>query len=301
MGKLDETALFLYHLTMISAVLLSMFGCMSVGQGQDQIHPALRIDPTAMEAAYDRGRNQAKKKVKPRNFSRTWERDLGKVRSPSGQSWRAPYAILLTPLVQAEGMGFKDEKEYEDDSKFRAMIKSVKDSPPSSAERHLRFYVDLFAWPGKSDWDDSIIRGAREADVKSVKFVVLIDGQKPLHPIVRPNPTAEATMDGTVSIPEANTIYSNSSSQVYGNVIGPGGFATGSATGWSSSTVTYFTNRIQAYNAYEAVYFLEFPLFDPSGKCYITPDTKQVVLKVVREDGEHTGVFVLDDFLAKSK
>lgn len=288
----------LYDGVMILAAILSVL-TVSPSPVQPSPHPAFQINPDAMQKAYDAGREAAKKKVKPWTYARPWSKDIGKVRSPPGQSWTAPYAILMTPTVFAGGMGLEDGRLYEDDTKFKGIIKSAKENPPQPKDRRIRLIVMLYAWPGISDWDGSLNRSAKEADVRDVKFVLLIDGEKPLHPLVKPSPTATETSDGTVAIPEAHTIYGSSTSGATGTYSGTGGFGTAAGTGWATSTVTYYTSRIENYSTYFASYALEFPMYDDSGKCLVPPSTKTLVLKVIRPDGEHTGVFKLDDFIPK--
>ncbi|MBS1724171.1 MAG: hypothetical protein JSS66_14600 [Armatimonadetes bacterium] len=257
----------------------------------DELHPIFSMNPDILRAAYARGREAAKSKNGIQKLIDPFDIDIGKVRSPSNVRWQAPRALFRPPFVTLEIKGYQDAREYKDNSEAMASIKAQTDPPTPPENRRIRFFVQLFAWPGINDYTGAILRDARQEDVRDVKFVVLIDGDpaRAVHPYVKPTATSEATYDGSVSIPEFNTVSSSSSGTA--SASGSGGYASGTYN--STSHVTYVTHRTEEYSSYQADYELEFPLYDKNGNPYVTAKTKKLVLKVVRPTGEHTGVWEL--------
>lgn len=264
---------------------------------QADLSPLFELDPSRLRAAYAAGRSAASKKTKIEALVRPWCQDVGRVRSPKGLSFTAPYVALVLPVVSSMVDGFNAQREYRDDKQHEKLLAELQSNPPQPKDRRIRLIADLYAWPGISDWNHSINRSASQADVKDVKFVLLIDGLKPVHPVVRPTALSEAVMDGSVSIPEYHTIHGASTTTSRAVATGSdGSSATATGTSNTSSTVTYVTHAIQGFSAYQATYSLEFPLYDESGVPLVSRSTKKLVLKVIRPDGEHTGVFDLEKY-----
>lgn len=252
------------------------------------LHPAFVIDGPALASAYEEGRKLGKSKIKSEKLLRQWIVDLGKVRSPEGQSWTAPEALLQTPTNAAIYSGWSDEREYIEPVDGLKKLKEFYEKPIADKDRRINIVANLLAWPGISDWDHSINRAANPDDVRDVKFVLLVDGKKALHPAASPEKMTEATFDGSVSIPEYNTIYGSSSTSG----------ASGSSQ--TTSTVLYTTFDVESYSVYKAEYRLKFRLYDPeTGEPYVNKDTKTLTLKVVRGNGEHSAVFQLSKFVRK--
>lgn len=248
-----------------------------------------------MKAAYERGRAEAKANVRIEKLLRKWTKDVGKVRSPDRQSWTAPFAIFQTPAEGAELQGFNDQREYRDS--WDQIKKTYAAFRANNVARKIYFFVRLLAWPGIENWYGSINRAANAADVRDVKFVLLVDGETPIHPLIRPTPTADVVMNGTVAIPEYHTIYGDSSTNSTATATGSdGSSATAVGVSRTSSTVSYTTTSVQGYEVYMADYVLEFPMCDPQGKPYVTPKSKNLSLKIIRWNGEHSGEFRLSDY-----
>lgn len=263
---------------------------------QTELHPAFVFDRALMVRDYAAGKEAAKKKTKPDEVMRMQTIDIGKARSAKGWSFTAPYATLYTPTFWSRLRGFRDQTNYDDDKAFQASLEEGLSMPV--ADRAIQFYVFLAAWPGVNDYNKSINRHANERDVRDVKFVLLIDNDKILKPIVV-NATGESNLSGTVAIPEQHTITGASTSSGTATATGTGGSATGTYRSRTSSSVTYTTTRVESFNAYFAGYTLRFPMFDPDGKPYVTPQTKELTIKVVRPDGEHSGTFKLAKYTPK--
>ena len=260
-----------------------------------ELHPIFVLDKDAMLKSYDQGRKLAKDKVSQQALVRPWSKDVGKVRSPSGQSWTAPFAMFIPPVGAMRFMGYSHGREYVDRESGLADFERDMASPVKPEDRRIRFRAVLFSWPGISDLNHQINRHANEADVKDIKFVVLVDNERPIHPAVRPTLQGEAKFTGTERIPERHTIYG--SSEGTATASSSGGTATVKSN--TTSTVTYTTFTVEAFNVYQAVYDLEFPLYKPDGSPYVSKDTKELVLKVIRPSGEHSATFKLNDYLKK--
>lgn len=263
------------------------------------LHPAFELDPEIMVKEYRAGREYAKKKGKIDRLAREFSLDIGRTRSPDGWSFTAPYATLLTPYAVAKLRGFEDQRSYDDEKPFLDEMAELKERPIPPADRRLRLGVALYAWPGVNTFNNAINRRADPDDVRRVKFVLLIDGDKALKPVVEPDKISESDLSGGVTIPEYNTVYGQSRTDSTATATGTGGSATVIGRSKSSSTVTYVTHRVDEFSAYEASYLLEFPLFDENGKPYITKNTKKITIKAIRENGEHSGTFDLGRYVPK--
>jgi hypothetical protein len=256
------------------------------------LHPAFALDRPVLDAAYDLGREEAKKKMKFEEIVRKYCVDLGRVRAP-GPGWTAPYAFILLPHVAQEINGWQDQHNYTDRAaRDAAADESQKTLDPK--DRHVWFVADLYAWPGINEYDNSINRAANERDVRDVKFVLLIDGDEshPLHPGAKPTETGATRYDGTVTIPEYRTVYGTSNTNA--SAVGSGGWARANAT--TTSTVNYVDFSVSGYSAYQATYRLMFSITDKDGKPLVTDKTKELTLIVVRENGEHRAKFRLANY-----
>lgn len=282
---------------MIGITLLAVCGLWTADQ---DIHPVLKLDNGVIWKAYQEGREAAKKKVAFQTIERKFAKDVGKVRAPQ-RGWTAPYAVFLPPHAVGLLVGFNDQRQYISVEQFEKQMIELATNPPKDEDRRIRFFANLYAWPGMSEWDGSINRAANPRDVRDVKFVLIVDGDEDhaIHPLVRPTPESEATIDGSVTIPEVNTITGSSTTNSTATAYGSGGWASGSGTSRTTSTVTYVTHRVMGFDAYNAQYSLEFPLFDSKGRAYVTSETKKLTLKIVRWNGEHSADFILKDYLPK--
>lgn len=271
--------------------MVILFAAISV---LDSLHPSFVMDEERLRASYADGRDAAKKGAKQEKLFRDYTVDIGKTRSARGWSFTAPCATLVTPSFWAKINGFFDQREYNDEKQFTAnLADALKDGPQ---DRNIKFLVFLAAWPGVNDYNKSINRSANPNDVRDVKFVLIVDGKTILKPIVVTK-EGERNMTGEVAIPETHTATGSSNTTASGSAIGSNGtYATGTYSAKTSSTVTYSTTRIEAFDAYFANYTLRFPLFDSDGRPYITPATKELTIKVVRANGEHSGTFRLDKY-----
>lgn len=282
---------------MVGLLALSL---LLVGDPSDQtaLHPVLRLDNGVIWKSYQEGRAEAKKKTKFQNLERRFARDVGRVRSPTGQSWTSPYAVFLPPHAVGLFVGYNEQREYVTPERFEKEMIELETNPPAAADRRIRFFANLYAWPGVSEWDSSINRAANPRDVREVRFVLIVDGDedRPVHPLVRPSPSGEATLDGSVTIPEVHTVQGSSTTTSSARASGSGGWVSAYGTSTTTSTVTYVSHRVMGYEAFNAQYVLEFPLYDKTGRPHVTPASKRLTLKIVRWNGEHSADFNLKDY-----
>lgn len=266
---------------MLSALLLSI----ALHQGLATTHPLFTIDSDVIKRSYGLGRDMCKRKAKPTALVAGYYKEVGKVRSPAWQHWQAPYAVFCPPLLAAELLGFEDQRQYNDTSNLDKVIELYK-AVKKPEERHIRFIVNLYAWPGVNDYNGAVNRVANAQDVKNVHFVMIVDGDADhaIHPLIAPTQGETEAGTGTYDIPEYHTVYGSSiTSTPYGSIS-------------SSSTYSFYTERLASYNYYRCAYNLAFPLYDKEGKPYITPQTKTITLKIIYPTGEHSATYTLSDY-----
>jgi hypothetical protein len=270
---------------MLAALLLNI-GYVWQARAQDlQVHPVFAGDESVIRKSYEEGRQARKRKKNLHYLLGPWRKDLAKVRMPSSKSWTAPNAVLVTPCLLATLSGYFDEMTYQPAeaglSKLLETMKGTKD--------FFVVVVNLYAWPGISDWDHSINRPAKQEDVTDVQFLILVDGKQVIRPIYSDTTSAPQKIEGT--IPHLTIDQITVESSISGSIYANGDIASIYAS--KTSTVYQFDIKRESYTAYAATYFLVFPLLDDKGKPIITADTKKLVFKAVRPTYEHTCVFDL--------
>ncbi len=250
-----------------------------------QVHPLFVGNEEAIKKSYEYGRQERKRKKSLHYLVGPWRKDLAKVRMPSSKSWTAPNAIIVTPGLLATLSGYFDEMTYEPaDSglhKVAELLNLTKD--------YFVVIVELYAWPGISDWGEWINRPAKKEDVTDVQFLILVDGKQVIRPIYSSAMNEPQELKGSTPHLTVNqTIIESSNS---GSIYGSGSIAHVYSSG--SSTVYHFDIVREGYTAYAATYLLVFPLFDDKGKPIVSASTKKLVFKAVRPTYEHTCVFDL--------
>jgi hypothetical protein len=249
------------------------------------VNSLFSLDADLMRRSYEAGRKACKDKEKADALMRPYYREIGKVRTPIFQHWHAPYAVFQPPYLRAQLLGFEDERLYNDDKGLKDMLADDEQNPDCD-QKHVWFFVNLFAWPGVNHMTGGVNRAANPDDVKDLHFVMIIDGDKEhaVHPIAAPIPGKSEAGEGSYSIPEFDTVYSKSVTRTpFGTVR-------------STSSYTFYTERQNSFNYYRAEYHLMFPLYDASGSPYLTDKTKTVELKVIYPSGEHSALYKLADY-----
>lgn len=231
-------------------------------------HPLYTLDDETAKRAWMKGWELGKKKNgnldKALDYLRT---DIGTVRSPSWQSWKASCVLHLPPFARAFIAGFNSGRKFETyESEGRAYLEGGSGHSTDPA-RTLFFIVQLNAWPGINSYNQDINRRADEDDTKATDFVLLADERK--ISLKGSEKVAGESVDGGVVVPISDT--STVSTRVGGRSY--------------DSTVTYSSTMVRGFTAYSATYSLRFPYFDPGGKPYITKDTKKLLLRVIMPKG----------------
>lgn len=276
----------LQHTLLVIAMLLLGVGITWRVQAQElQVHPVFAGTEEVIRKGYEYGRQERKRKKSLHYLVGPWRKDLAKVRMPSSESWTAPNAILATPALFATLCGYFDEMSYEPTETGLKKAMEIAKGP----NRFFIVVVNLYAWPGISDFDGSITRPAKKEDVSDVQFLILVDGKQVVRPIFSETAGAPQEIQDSTSRLTVNPIFIQSTQS--GSAYGGGNIVNMYAS--STSTVYQFDIVRQSYTAYAATYFLAFPLYDSEGKPIITADTKTLVFKAVRPTYEHTCVFDL--------
>lgn len=276
----------LQHSLLVLAMLLLNMGCMWQVRAQElQVHPVFAGSEDTIRKSYEYGRQERKRKKSLHYLLGPWRKDLAKVRMPLSESWTAPNAILATPALFATLCGYFDEMTYEPAEAGLKKAMEVAKGPKS----FFMVVVNLYAWPGISDWDGRITRPAKKEDVSDVQFLILVDGKQVIRPIFSEMGGAPQEIQGSTSRLAVSPVFIQSTQS--GSAYGDGNIINMYAS--STSTVYQFDVVREGYTAYAATYFLAFPLFDNEGKPIITAGTKTLVLKAVRPTYEHTCVFDL--------
>lgn len=223
---------------------------------------------------------------KEKNFDETLSKgnrkDLAKVRSPDQQKWWNPTVLVFNDYLIGQYLGWDDRVNYRGSESSSQRFGRLQ--PDTNFVRESFFVrANLVAWPGISDFDDSINRNANPSDIRDVKFVILLDGnpEKALHPIIQ-HQVSKLTGESSYSIPELSQSTTNIQSS------GTQGYFS------QTSTVTYASQSTQDFTYYTASYDLYFPLFQ-NGKVTIPRSTKFLEFISIRNGGEHKVKFYLNE------
>lgn len=247
-------------------------------------HPILDLyDLQTLQQAYDKGRKVAEHiKNADDALPGRFRKNIGKVRSPDGADWWPPHCIIWTPTAYAYWKGWNDGKDYNPRYDALHMFKPYENSI-------LSIQVNTAAWPGVSDWDLKINRQANPDDVRDLKFVLFVDGNRenPIKPIVANN-TGNTSGSGSLIIPEIKTQSVNVTTS------GTGGYSD------NTSSVTYNTFVVNNYSCYTASYNLLFN-FNSNGKSLLPPTAKTLELLIIYRSGEHYAKFNLDELADRNQ
>ncbi|MGV3615255.1 MAG: hypothetical protein ACO1SV_07965 [Fimbriimonas sp.] len=232
-------------------------------------HPLYDVEPATLKAAWERGAKIGRDKngdiYKGLDFLRV---DLGKVRSPSWQRWRASFALHMPPFARLTTAGFEAGRKFETFESTGQKVVDEVAGAAASPERTIRFHVVLNAWPGISDYNDQVNRPAAEEDTVATDFILVCDGK--VVNLKGSTETGTRSLGGTITSPIVDTAQVSTT--------------LGNRTYYS--TVTRTTMETRGYTAYQASYNLAFPYFDSEGKAYITKATKKLLLRVIKKSGQ---------------
>jgi hypothetical protein len=245
-------------LTVLASIVLA---ANSQGAPSDRdVHPLWTLDEYKLRTYWDKGyragKNTRSDPEKLLDFLRT---DMGTVRSPAGEKWRASYVAPLPPIAKMESAGFDAARRLEtSESESRRAIREQREDR-ENPDRTLSFEVVLNAWPSLGI--GGIRRRANAKDVRATDFVLSIDGETVrLQGYDRKSQDSER---GDV------TLWTQSEDR--------------NRRHKRNSTVTYWDRQVQGYDAYHATYLLEFPFYDDRGRPYIDRRTRNVTLRVITE------------------
>lgn len=141
---------------------------------------------------------------------------------------------------------------------------------------------------------------SRHADPENLKDVrcVLKIGDRIIQPDKQPGDLTISRSDEVNLFSIPTTTYIRGKSNTTANAYGKNGsYAYGTASTASSYTVTSRTTGSQEYSTYSSNFIVLFPTRDKDGKPLITPNDKDIEIKVVKKSGELKTTFQLKDWI----
>jgi hypothetical protein len=247
---------------------LVWIAALSVGGTVDENIPHALLVPTGTDlaAAYEAGQRAAAALSEDKVIG-LFREDIGHVRSREG--WPSSSAHIRCDLVDTFLSGYLSQKNE--------LPAAEAGGDPTNPERPcLEFAVDMYSWPGVTDYGGTIVRFAFRSEAESVGFELRTQDGRRLSPL---GPPARQATD------------------VYFGAVGEG-----TERGWvdfdPGGTPEDELFGAPYFHAYHARYFLRFALYDGVGKPIAAEKTPRLILVTKRASGTQETTIDLDRVVA---
>ena len=272
-----------------------MLGITAASPLQDALHPAFTLSKESVEAVWSKGWQEGQKKHDLKSAIGKFQRQIDSYHTSPSRKEACAWALLLHPRLQIFAKANQAALQYWPDPD----VKKAKEEMSvfaGSEQQYLGFYITINEMPSFAGRYSTISRQADPENLKDVRCVLKV-GDRILQPERQPGDLTASKSDQVSYYTVPSTVYVEGKTKSSGTVNGPGNFwltANGSST--SSYTITSFNTGSQPYSTYHSDFIVLFSTRDKDGKALITPQDKDLEIKVVKKSGEIKTVFRLDEW-----
>lgn len=279
-------------LHMIAALFV---GIAFVNVADEPVHPAFTLSTSAFESVWTKGWQEGQKKRNTKSAIAKFERQIDSYHVSPARKSPCSWALLLHPKLQIFAKANQAALQYWPE----AEVQKAKDEMKvfaDSEQQYLGFYITINEMPSFAGAYSTMSRKADPDNLKDVRCVLKV-GDKIIQPLKQPGDLTASRSDQISYYSIPSTVYVNGKTNSSATANGSNGsWATATGSSTSSYSVTSYNTGSQPYSSYHSEFIVLFPLRDKDGKPLVTPQDKDLEIKVIKKSGENKTTFRLDEW-----